>query len=220
MKSVVLLSGGLDSCVMAAMAKEEGEVIALSFDYQQRHRHELDAATLIAHHLNIQHQIVPLLIPSSSALTDKSQTIVKNRLPEEMVGIPSTYVPARNTLFLSYAVSFAESLGASQIMMGANLHDRACYPDCSPAFFTAFNALLQVALKDTSINVKTPLIHLTKKEIILEGLRLQAPISLSFSCYDPHNNESCGRCDACVLRAQGFEEAYRSLRSGSEKPNS
>ena len=137
-----------------------------------------------------------------------------------MLGIPSTYVPARNTLFLSYAVSFAESFGFSQIMIGANIHDRNCYPDCSPAFFTAFNTLLQFAIKDKSISVHTPLIDLSKKEIILEGLHLAAPISLSFSCYDPHNNKACGACDACVLRTQGFKEAYASSSSHFENQGS
>lgn len=217
-KNIVLLSGGLDSCVMAALAKQEGEVIALSFDYGQRHRHELSAASAIAHALDLEHHIIPLFISGSSSLVDKTKSLQKNRTHKEIAegGIPSTYVHARNTLFLSHATSFAEAVGASSLFFGANLYDYECYPDCRPAFFNAFNELLKVATARTiPITIQTPLINMSKKEIILQGLRLGAPLELSFSCYDPINEEACLTCDACVLRSQGFKEAAEALLTES-----
>lgn len=205
-KVVVLLSGGLDSCVLAAYAKQKGDVIALSFDYGQRHRRELASASAIAKVLDLDHRLIELTIPSKSALTDRSKAILHNRSREEReeLGIPSTYVHARNTLFLSFAASLAESEGAHEIYFGANKHDEACYPDCRPSFFAAFNELLKVATATPSLHVRTPFVHLSKKEIIEEGRRLGAPLDLSFSCYDPDNDEPCGSCDACQLRGEGF----------------
>ena len=205
-KAIVLLSGGLDSCVLAAYAKQKREVIALSFDYGQRHKQELVAASAIAAALDIDHRIIKITLPSTSALLDKSKAILHDRSREEMQtsGIPSTYVHARNTLFLSFAASLAESEGADEMYFGANKYDHACYPDCRPAFFAAFNALLKVATATCSLQVLTPFIALNKKEIIEEGRRLGAPIDLSFSCYDPYNDEPCGSCDACQLRKEGF----------------
>lgn len=213
MKTIVLLSGGLDSCVLATLAQKEGETLALSFDYNQRHKQELKAAEAIAKHLNIEHHIIPVSIRGNSALVDTKKPVAKNRSLEEMAsqGIPSTYVPARNTLFLSYGASFAEAMGATKIYFGANLYDHACYPDCRPAFFKAFNDLLQIAIAGPLIKIETPLLNMSKKEIILEGLRLNAPLPLSFSCYDPYEIEACGSCDACRLRKKGFEEAYAQI---------
>jgi 7-cyano-7-deazaguanine synthase len=146
MKSIVLLSGGLDSCVLAAYAKTQSEVLALSFDYGQRHKCELKAATAIASLLDIPHLIMPLAISGSSALIDKNTPLPQGRSPEEIAsqGIPSTYVHARNMLFLAHATSLAESKGAATIYFGANRYDFDCYPDCRPAFFQAFNDLLKV----------------------------------------------------------------------------
>lgn len=216
MKGLVLLSGGLDSTVLAALAKAScRELIALSFDYNQRHKNELDSARAVAHTLGVPHIIasLPSFLLSGSSLTFSGKP-AKNRSFDEMTtgGIPSTYVPARNTLFLANALSLAESQGVNRLFFGANSYDRNSYPDCRPAYFEAFNRLLPLATKaaddpSLTIQIVTPFVHWTKKEIIEEGLRLKAPLPLSWSCYDPFQGRHCGLCDACLLRKKGFQEA-------------
>lgn len=208
MKSLVLFSGGLDSCVLAAYAKERGAVLALSFDYGQRHKQELKAAARIATALTIEHIIVPIAISGPSALVDKTRPLSHDRTLEEMAsgGLPATYVHARNTLFLAHAMSIAEARGIEMIFFGANRYDYACYPDCRPAYFDAFNALLKIAIVGAPLTIVTPFVQWGKKEIIEEGLRLKAPLDLSFSCYDPQEEHPCGHCDACILRKKGFDD--------------
>lgn len=213
MKAVLLFSGGLDSTVMLAMALQLGrECNALSFDYGQRHRVELEAAKQIAQYYGISHRIIQIdkAAFSSSALVSNA-ALPKGRNPQEIAlgGIPSTYVPARNTLFLAYALGQAEILGAQEIHVGFNAMDRLPYPDCCPEFVDAFQALIQVATKQSvqgqAPRLVTPLINMDKTAIIRQGKLLQAPLHLSFSCYDPTpQGQPCRQCDACVLRAAGL----------------
>lgn len=212
-KAILLLSGGLDSATTAAIAKEQGyDVYALSFDYGQRHNIELEKAKQVANHLNLkEHKIakIDLRIFGGSALTDDID-VPKNKLHE--TEIPITYVPARNTIFLSYALAYAEVVRAFDIFIGANILDYSGYPDCRPEFLTAFEDMANKALAvtvsgDKKINIQAPLIKLTKAEIIKEGLRLGVDYSMTISCYDPElEGTPCGVCDACVLRKNGFEE--------------
>lgn len=215
MKAVVLLSGGLDSTVLLAHAISEGrECHALSFDYGQRHRIELESAKAIAKHFSIDHSIItidPNAFGNSSLVSEIA--VPKNRSAEEMgKGIPNTYVPARNTLFLSYATGKAELIGADEIYIGANAMDRTGYPDCRPEFLAAFQSLLNLSTKQAveghAPQLQFPLAELDKTAIISLGDDLQAPLHLSLSCYDPENDGThCGECDACVLRRQGFLKA-------------
>lgn len=215
-KVVLLLSGGLDSATTAAIAKKEGCIItALSFDYSQRHRIELEAARKVAKHLNLnKHTILNMDLSQigGSALTD-SIDVPKQRSNEQMKeGIPITYVPARNTIFLSYALAVAEVEKASIIYIGANSLDYSGYPDCRPAFIEAFEKLANLATKTaiegSKIEIKAPLIDLSKAEIIKRGTELGLDYSLTFSCYDPVNEGlACGQCDSCILRKKGFAEA-------------
>ena len=215
-KIIVLLSGGLDSATTAAIAKKEGCLItALSFDYGQRHRIELEAAKKIARHLDLnKHTILNIDLKQigGSALTD-SIDVPKQRSNEQInEGIPITYVPARNTIFLSYALAVAEVEEASSIYIGANSLDYSGYPDCRPEFIEAFEKLANLATKaaveGSKIEIKAPLINLSKAEIIKRGTELGLDYSLTFSCYDPVKESlACGECDSCILRTKGFAEA-------------
>lgn len=215
-KAVCLLSGGMDSAVAAAVAKQEGFLIyALSFDYGQRHKHELTAAGKIADFLNVKKHLVlkvPLDGIGGSALTAQIK-VPKKRKPNEIShGIPVTYVPARNTIFLSLALAYAEVTGATNIFFGANALDYSGYPDCRPAYVHAFENMARLATKagaeGKKIKIHAPLIKLTKAQIIKLGLKLGMDFSLTHSCYDPQKNgKLCGECDSCLLRAKGFKEA-------------
>ncbi|MEO5808847.1 MAG: 7-cyano-7-deazaguanine synthase QueC [Sphingomicrobium sp.] len=211
-KAVVLLSGGLDSMVCAALARESGfDVLALTIDYHQRHRVELAAARLIAARLADRHLIVPLDLSAfgGSALTDDALSVNKDGVGE---GIPMTYVPARNTVFLSVALAWAEAEGARDLFVGVNALDYSGYPDCRPAFIAAFQALANQATRAGAegdpFTVHAPLQYLSKGDIAREAQRLGLDAGLSHSCYDPdEDGGACGLCDACRLRAKGFEEA-------------
>ena len=211
-KAVVLVSGGLDSATVLAMAKEQGYAIhAMSFDYGQRHRCELEAARAVAAAAGVvAHKRITLNLDEigGSALTDTAIAVPEQ--PGE--GIPVTYVPARNTVFLALALGWAEVLGAEAIFIGVNAVDYSGYPDCRPEFIEAFNRLSAVATKagveGHPTRIETPLIHLSKAEIIREGGRLGVDYTLTVSCYNPDEEcRACGRCDACRLRAAGFEAA-------------
>jgi len=211
-KAVVLISGGLDSATCLAIAKEQGyECYALSFDYGQRHRIELEAAANIAKSMQVQeHKIIPIDMSGigGSALTDMQIAVPET----ETQGIPVTYVPARNTIFLSYALGWAEVLVADAIYIGVNALDYSGYPDCRPEFIDAFkkmaNLATKVGVERHIIDVETPLIDLSKAEIIKRGLALGVDYSKTISCYQAgHGGEACGRCDSCRLRLKGFRDA-------------
>ncbi|MDH5776615.1 MAG: 7-cyano-7-deazaguanine synthase QueC [Gammaproteobacteria bacterium] len=211
-KAVVLVSGGLDSATTLALAQEQGfACYALSFDYGQRHRCELDSAIKIAlaNHV-VEHKQVKLNLNDigGSALTD--QTIDVPHQASE--GIPVTYVPARNTVFLSIALGWAEVLGAQDIFIGVNAVDYSGYPDCRPEFIDAFARLANLAtragVEGGNFNINTPLINLSKAEIIQQGLRLGVDYAMTISCYEPDSTgRACGSCDACRLRKAGFSDA-------------
>ena len=213
-EAIVLLSGGLDSATSAAWALAEGySVTAISFDYGQRHRIELQAAKAVANDLGVSDH-VPLAIDlaafGGSALVDQSIAVPKNR-SEDVIsnGIPVTYVPARNTVFLSLALALAETRDASSIILGVNSIDYSGYPDCRPEFLNAFESLANLATKSgvegTHLTVLAPLVSLTKPEIICLGLSLHVDYGLTTSCYDPkEGGQPCGECDSCLIRAAGF----------------
>ena len=216
-KAVLLLSGGLDSTTTLAMAKAEGyEVYALSFAYGQRHEHELTAAKKIAVKLGAkEHRIATIDLGTfgGSALTEAGLAVPKDRAEGEMSqGIPITYVPARNTIFLSYALAWAEVLGAYDIFIGVNALDYSGYPDCRPEFISAFETMANLATayaitEGKHITIHTPLISLTKAQIVQAGLALGIDYGMTSSCYDPlPAGEACGHCDACQLRLKGFRE--------------
>ena len=208
---IVLLSGGLDSTVAATMAREAGHpLIALTIDYNQRHRIELAAAARVAHALGIErHIVLPLDLRQfgGSALTADIAVPKSGVAP----GIPVTYVPARNTVFLSLALALAEASGAHDIVIGVNALDYSGYPDCRPEFIAAFEALAALATRagdeGRRFRVHTPLAHMTKADIVREGARVGAPLALTWSCYDPQDGHPCHQCDSCRLRAKGFAEA-------------
>ncbi|MBD3670751.1 MAG: 7-cyano-7-deazaguanine synthase QueC [Gammaproteobacteria bacterium] len=211
-KAVVLVSGGLDSATVLAMARSEGlDCFALSFDYGQRHRSELAASRRVAEALGAkEHKVLKLDLRAigGSALTDDA--IAVPEIMEE--GIPVTYVPARNTVFLSLALGWAEVLGARHIFIGANAVDYSGYPDCRPEFIEAFETLANVATKagveGEHFRIRAPLIDLTKADIIHEGVRLGVDYSLTLSCYQAdESGRACGVCDSCRLRRAGFESA-------------
>jgi 7-cyano-7-deazaguanine synthase len=215
-KAVVLLSGGLDSSTVVAIAKSQGfSVYALSFDYGQTHKAELEAAARVAATMQVARHIVlkiDLSIFGGSALTGDA-AIPKNRSLGEMgEGIPVTYVPARNTVFLSLALAWAESLNATDIFIGVNALDYSGYPDCRPEFIHAFEVMANLGTKIGSegggqIKIHTPLIAMTKSEIIRAGLQLGVDYGMTITCYDVSNEgEACGACDACLLRLKGFAE--------------
>ncbi|MBI4666754.1 MAG: 7-cyano-7-deazaguanine synthase QueC [Nitrospinae bacterium] len=216
-KAVVLLSGGLDSATALAVAASRGyEVYTLSFDYGQRHRVELSRAETVSKTLGAKaHKVVKVDLSSigGSALT--ADIAVPKALPGAPVeeGIPVTYVPARNTVFLAIALGYAETLGAGDIFIGVNALDYSGYPDCRPEYIKAFETMANFALKSAvegtvKVKIHTPLIAMTKKEIIQTGLKLGVDYSITISCYDPApDGTPCGGCDSCRLRAKGFSEA-------------
>ncbi|SHI32046.1 7-cyano-7-deazaguanine synthase QueC [Propionispora hippei] len=226
MKAVVLLSGGLDSTVCMAVAKEQGfELLPLSFNYHQRHNRELACACNVADYYKVKRHLVietNMEAIGGSALTDNSMTVPQGDIARE--DIPSTYVPARNLIFLSYALGYAEVNRAEKIFIGVNALDYSGYPDCRPEFINLFQQVANYSTKAATqegqeISVVTPLLHLTKKEIVQLGNRLGAPLELTTSCYQG-GDAACGTCDSCLLRLKGFAEAgisdpilYSSTRS-------
>lgn len=213
--AVVLLSGGMDSATALAMTVKGGSpVTALTFDYGQRHRKEVEAAGAIAKHFSIgDHRIASLdLTPiGGSALTDRSVAVPLRRSFQEIGGgIPITYVPARNTILLSYALGLAESIRAGAIVIAANHLDSSGYPDCRPEYYRAFQDVVRLGTKrgveGDLIEIRTPLIHMTKADIVREGERLGVPWAMTWSCYQGRA-KACGVCDSCQLRLEGFREA-------------
>jgi 7-cyano-7-deazaguanine synthase len=214
-EAVVLLSGGLDSATVLAIAKNEGfRPYTLSFDYGQRHKWELEQARRIAEKIGVErHQTIhfDLRAFGGSALTSDIE-VPKDRDVSD-AGIPITYVPARNTIFLSFALAWAETLGSSDIFIGVNALDYSGYPDCRPEYIAAYERMANLATKagvegGQKLTIHTPLIHMTKAEIIGAGLSLGVDYSLTSSCYDPSpEGRPCGTCDSCQLRRKGFQEA-------------
>ena len=212
-KAVILLSGGLDSTTVLAIAKEQNyDCYALSFDYGQKQRSELESSIAIAKKSNvIEHRIMKISLNDigGSALTDKAINVPKYSESDE---IPITYVPARNTIFLSFALAWAEVVDCQTIFIGVNALDYSGYPDCRPEFIKAFENMANLATKQSvegyTIQIKTPLISMTKAEIIEKGINLGVDYSKTTSCYDANAlGEACGECDACVLRKNGFSNA-------------
>ena len=214
-RAVVLASGGLDSAVTAALAREAGhDLVWLTIDYGQRHAIEIERARQVAAAMGaIQHTLlsVDLRAVGGSALTGDLPVPKDRSSGDRSHGVPVTYVPGRNLIFLSLAASLAEVIGASLIYFGANVVDYSGYPDCRPEFLTAFEqaakAGTRAGTEGGSLRVCAPLLTMTKAEIIQTGVRLGAPLHLTHSCYDPVGEFACGRCDSCRLRAKGFEEA-------------
>jgi len=216
-KAVVLLSGGLDSTTALAVARSAGyELYAMSFRYGQRHSLELESASRVASAIGVEKHLIAdfdLRAIGGSALTDQIE-VPKERGAEEIAsGIPVTYVPARNTIFLSFALGWAEVLGAQDIFIGVNALDYSGYPDCRPEYIESFERMANLATKAgvegrLRLKIHTPLIAMTKAEIIAIGLKLGVDYSLTHSCYDPSSEGiSCGKCDSCLLRLKGFAEA-------------
>ncbi len=219
-KAVVLLSGGLDSATALAIARREGfEPYALSFHYGQRHAVELECAVEQARSLAREHRIVEIDLRAfgGSALTAEIEVPKHDDVGELTDEIPVTYVPARNTIFLSYALAWAEVLGANDIFIGVNALDYSGYPDCRPEFIEAFERVANLAtvagVKGSTLSIHAPLIHMSKAEIIRCGLDLGVDYAKTTSCYDPApDGRACGRCDSCLLRRKGFRDA------GAEDP--
>src|SRR5258708_2914069 len=214
MRAVVLLSGGIDSYTAAAIAKADGfELYALTVAYGQRHARELEAARAVAKALGVvKHLELPIDLRAIGGSSLTSDTPVPHDRDLALTDIPSTYVPARNTIFLSLALAWAEVIGAQDIVIGVNALDYSGYPDCRPEFIQAFERLASVAtragVEGAAVRVRTPLIALTKAEIIRQGIALGLDYALTHSCYDPKpDGAACGRCDSCALRARGFLEA-------------
>lgn len=212
--AVVLLSGGLDSMVCAGLAREAGySVVALTVDYNQRHRVELEAATAIAAELADRHILLPLDLRAfgGSALTSDIEVPKDGAGANAEGGIPVTYVPARNTIFLSLALGLAEATGARDLFIGVNALDYSGYPDCRPEFVEEFEKLANLATKagveGDPFTIHAPLQDMTKADIAREAARLGLAAGLSHSCYDPVDGKACGQCDACRLRAKGFADA-------------
>jgi len=217
-KAVVLSSGGIDSTTVMAIAKQEGfEIFSLSFFYGQRHFFEIEAAKKIANAMGVKkHLIIDIDLKKigGSALTDDNIDVPKykdtQRTPDE---IPATYVPARNTIFLSYALAWAEVLQSSDIFIGVNAIDYSGYPDCRTEYIESFEQMANLATKagvesKTKLKIRTPLIHMTKAQIIRKGVELGVDYSLTYSCYNPSSDGlACGECDSCIIRKQGFREA-------------
>lgn len=215
--AIVLFSGGVDSTTCLAIARSEGfEAHALSFFYHQRHRVELEAARKVVALMGVKRHMIlelPLERIGGSALT-ADIPVPKDNVPEEMgAAIPTTYVPARNTIFLSFALAWAEVLSAADIFLGVNALDYSGYPDCRPEYIEAFTRMANLATRETvegriRMRIHTPLMRLSKAEIIRRGVDLGVDFSLTHSCYDPDDEgRACGRCDSCILRRKGFEEA-------------
>ena len=216
-KAVVLLSGGLDSATTLAIARSlEYDIHAISFRYGQRHSIELESAARIAKSFDVKQHLtvnVDLRAIGGSALTDQIEVPKERRTEEISSGIPITYVPARNTIFLSFALAWAEVLKAQDIFIGVNALDYSGYPDCRAEYIEAFEKMATLATKEgvegrMALKIHTPLIAMTKSEIIQTGLRLGVDYSLTHSCYDPNGEGiACGACDSCILRLKGFAEA-------------
>ncbi len=216
-KAVVLLSGGLDSFTVAAIAKKEGyELSALTFRYGQRHKREIEAAKTIVAFLQLQGHLITefdLSAIGGSALTDRIEVPKGRSLEKISHGIPVTYVPARNTIFLSFALALAEKIEAEDIFFGVNQLDYSGYPDCREEYIRSFEQMANLATKaavegKSRLKIHTPLIKMTKTEIIKKGLQLGLDYSLTWSCYDPTSEGlACGLCDSCQLRLKGFKEA-------------
>ena len=213
-RCVVLLSGGLDSATCLLIARAEGfEVLALSFDYGQRHAIELERARWLASRYGVRHHRIAridLPVPAASALTDVSREVPKDSLGAEP--IPTTYVPARNTLFLAHALAWAESAEAREIFIGANALDYSGYPDCRPEFLAAFEAMANLGTRagagGETFRIRAPLLAMTKAQIVARAAELGLDFSLTTSCYDPgEGGRACGGCDSCLLREKGFREA-------------
>lgn len=208
-KAIVLFSGGLDSTTILYQAIAQGyETLALIFDYGQRHRKEIALARSIAKKAKVQYQVVKIAMPwKGSSLLDVSMRIPKKGVQKNK--IPSTYVPARNIIFLSFAASYAEAVGAQTIVIGVNAVDYSGYPDCRPQFLAAFEKMLSQGLKASAegkrIRVQAPLLHLKKSQIIRLGLKLHVPYEKTWSCYQG-GDQPCGLCDSCQLRKKGFQE--------------
>lgn len=216
-KAVVLLSGGLDSSTSLAVAKRDGfDCYALSFNYGQRHKVELDSARQVGEHFGIQKHIIvnfDLTQFGGSALTDTELEVPEMRSLDQMVAeIPITYVPGRNTILLAYGLSYAEVINADAIYAGVNALDYSGYPDCRPEYIEAYQKMADIATRKTvegsTIQIVTPLIDLSKVEIIKLGHELGVDFSMTSSCYNPsHDGKACGKCDSCILRREGFEKA-------------
>ena len=211
--AIVLSSGGLDSTTCLAIARDEGfaPLYSMSFDYGQRHRHELAAAERIAKHFDVaQHRVIKVDLRQfgGSALTADID-VPKDRSESAMAGnIPITYVPARNTIFLSYALAWAEVIDCDNVFIGVNALDYSGYPDCRPEFIESFQRTARLGTKRANFTVHAPLVHLTKAQIIRRGVELGVDYSMTHSCYDPDDRgRACGRCDSCLLRKKGFAEA-------------
>ena len=214
-EAVVLVSGGLDSATALAIAKEKGyDLVALTFDYGQKHRREVESARRLARHFKVkEHIVIPLNLGKllSSSLTQRALPIPDGASePGAQSKIPSTYVPARNMVFLSIATSIAESRGAEHVFIGVNAVDFSGYPDCTPYFIAAFQRAMNAGTKSgkegKAIRLETPLIHLSKAQIVSKAVRLKVPLELTWSCYRG-GKRACGRCDSCRLRLKGFAEA-------------
>jgi len=219
-RAVCLVSGGMDSAVALAEARAAGRAChALSFDYGQRHRVELDAAARVAKALGaVEHRVVRIDLSAlgGSALTADIDVPKDRPMGEIGVGVPITYVPARNTTFLSVALGWAETLGAREIWIGVNALDSSGYPDCRPAFLGAFETLASLATaagteRGEHVSIRAPLVEMTKAQIVRRGIELGVDFALTHTCYDPVASGgrilACGRCDACLLRLKGFREA-------------
>ncbi|MEC7641679.1 MAG: 7-cyano-7-deazaguanine synthase QueC [Nitrospinota bacterium] len=219
-KAIVLLSGGVDSTTVMAIAKHKGfQLVTLSFDYGQRHAVELQKAAAISRQFGaVDHRVVKIDLFGGSALTGDIEIPKKRKETETASGIPVTYVPARNTVFLSYSLACAEVKEIGDVFIGVNAIDYSGYPDCRPEYISAFETMANLATKTgvegtTKLKIHTPLIHLTKAEIIRKGLALGVDYKLTHSCYDPDpKGLACGTCDSCLLRLKGFKEA------GAEDP--
>ena len=215
--AVILLSGGLDSTTCVAIAKDQGfDIIGLTINYGQKHIFELESAKSIARYFNIKnHSIINIDLASfgGSSLTSTNMKVPKNRKTADINDIPSTYVPARNTVFLSIALARAETINSFDIFIGVNALDYSGYPDCRPEFISEFEKLANLATKEGiekkgQYKIHTPLINLKKSEIIQKGMELNVDYSITSSCYDPYENGNpCGSCDACELRLKGFKDA-------------
>ena len=207
-KAIVLLSGGIDSTTTLYFAKKQGyHCFALIFDYGQRHRKEIRCAVAVAKGARVPFRVMKIKLPwKGSSLLDKSVKIPRSRsLSSISKHIPSTYVPARNTIFLSFALSYAEAIGAQAIFIGANAVDFSGYPDCRPAYYSAFRKVAERGTKAKRIKILTPLIRMTKAQIIRLGLKLGAPLEKTWSCY-AGGLKPCGVCDSCRLREKGFAD--------------
>ena len=212
--AIILLSGGLDSATCLAIARNDGfaPLYTMSFDYAQRHRHELLAAERIARAYGVaEHRVIRIDLRQfgKSALTSDDIDVPKDRDERLMAAdVPITYVPARNTIFLSYALAWAEVLGCDDVFVGVNALDYSGYPDCRPAFIDSFQHTARLGTTRTNFTIHAPLVHMTKAQIIRRGVELGVDYSMTHSCYDPdEQGRACGRCDSCLLRKRGFAEA-------------